>query len=127
MEIPVRSSGREELIDITEQVRRAVDIESGLCVVYCPHTTAGLTINEGADPSVRLDVLDALKRLVPDGAGYRHREGNSPAHVKASLMGSSLVILVEGGRLRLGTWQSIFFCEFDGPRDRRVFVKTVEG
>jgi secondary thiamine-phosphate synthase enzyme len=93
--------------------------------LHCLHTTAGLTINEAADPSVRVDILEVLDRLVPWRAGYKHMEGNAAAHVKSSLMGHSLTVLVQGGRLVLGTWQGIFFCEFDGPRSRRVQVKIV--
>ena len=93
--------------------------------MYCPHTTAGLTINEGADPSVRVDILNALKRLVPDNLDYKHLEGNSPAHIKASLMGSSLTILVENNKLKLGHWQKVFFCEFDGPRNRKIYVELL--
>jgi secondary thiamine-phosphate synthase enzyme len=125
MEINLRTSQREEFIDITQMVRELVNLKEGVCIVYCPHTTSGLAINEGADPAVRKDIIDALKRLVPDNLSYRHREGNSPAHIKASLIGNSLNILIENGNLQLGTWESIYFCEFDGPRDRRVFIKFV--
>ena len=92
----------------------------GLLTLYNPHTTAGLTVNEGADPDVRRDILDALARMVPDDAGYRHAEGNSPAHVMASLMGSSVAVIIHQGQMRLGTWQRVFFCEFDGPRSRTL-------
>ncbi|HSH12723.1 MAG TPA: secondary thiamine-phosphate synthase enzyme YjbQ [Desulfurivibrionaceae bacterium] len=117
-----------EFVDITAQVAKVV-AESGrpdgICCVYNPHTTGGLTINEGADPAVQEDILDVLRRLVPLDYPFRHLEGNSPAHLMASLMGSSVTVIYEGGRLRLGTWQKIFFCEFDGPRDRQVFWKIV--
>lgn len=111
--------------DITSLVSREVEgsgLKEGLCLVFVPHTTAGVTINEGADPSVRQDILDFLTRLVPASGNYRHSEGNSDSHIKATLVGSSVSIPIEKGRLALGTWQSIFFCEFDGPRSRRVIV-----
>jgi secondary thiamine-phosphate synthase enzyme len=117
-----------EFIDITEQLAVAVRVcgrEDGLCCVYNPHTTAGLTINEGADPAVQADIIGVLKRLIPLDYPYKHLEGNSPAHVMASLMGSSVSVPIEDGKLQLGTWQKIFFCEFDGPRSRRVFWRIV--
>jgi secondary thiamine-phosphate synthase enzyme len=98
-------------------------VEEGICQVFVPHTTAGILINEGADPSVRRDILNQLDKIVPWSGDYQHREGNSPAHIKASLVGSSETIFIENGRLVLGTWQSIYFCEFDGPRHRQVIVK----
>ena len=126
MEISVKTSKKEELIDITHRIGELVSISDGLCIVYCPHTTAGLTINEGADPDVRVDIIAALERLVPDNVSYKHVEGNSPAHIKASLIGNSLNVLVEDGELKLGTWQSIYLCEFDGPKNRKVFVKFIK-
>jgi secondary thiamine-phosphate synthase enzyme len=99
--------------------------ESGVCHIYVPHTTAGVTINEGADPSVARDILSTLNKLVPHVANYKHMEGNSDAHIKTSLIGSSETVIIEGGRLLLGTWQAIFFCEFDGARHRRVMVKVM--
>lgn len=129
-EFSVRTNSREALVDITGRVEEAVreaGVEAGLCVVAVPHTTAGITINENADPAVRRDLLMALSRVVPDSLPYTHGEGNSPAHVKASLVGSSAVILIADGRLRLGTWQGVFLCEFDGPRERRVRVKVLSG
>ena len=126
----IRTPDRECLIDITSQVVRIVDrwaAEEGICHVFVPHTTAGVTINENADPSVRRDILMALARAVPDSLPYTHDEGNSPAHVKASLVGSSVSVFIEGGRLRLGTWQGIFLGEFDGPRQRQVLVKIISG
>lgn len=111
------------LIDITAQAAQAVadsSITDGLCILYNPHTTAGLTINEGADPAVQTDIIAALRKIVPLDHPYQHMEGNSPAHVMASLMGSSVTIFIENGRLRLGTWQKIFLCEFDGPRTRKI-------
>ena len=129
LEISVRTPEREVLVDITERVLNAVGQAkpgfSGLISVFVPHTTAGITINEGADPSVARDIVEALRRLVPRDAGYRHSEGNSDAHIKASLMGSSVLVPVEQGRLRLGTWQSIYLAEFDGPRTRRVWITLV--
>ena len=124
--LSVKTSSRIEMVDITSMVQKELDAsghEEGLCVLYVPHTTAGITINEGADPAVRQDILSKLNELVPAGAGYRHMEGNADSHIKATLVGSSVTILVEGGRLVLGTWQRVFFCEFDGPRSRRVYVK----
>ncbi len=127
-EIEVKSSRRSELIDVTRDVQRVLGesgIESGLCSLFVPHTTAGVTINEGADPSVRRDIEVSLTRLIPEGGDYRHMEGNSDAHIKAALVGSSETFFVENGGLLLGTWQAIYFCEFDGPRHRKVKVKIV--
>ena len=128
-EIEIRTRSRAEMIDITPAVRAALaeeTIPNGLCLIYVPHTTAGVTINENADPDVPRDILAALERAVPFNAGYRHAEGNSPAHVKSSLVGASAMVIIEKGRLVLGTWQSIFFCEFDGPRTRKCLIKTVK-
>lgn len=119
----VHSTGRREFIDLSGRMRTIVresGIQNGLLLLYNPHTTAGLTINEGADPDVQQDILDTLARLVPDANHYRHLEGNSPAHVMASLVGSSVSIIVHQGQMQLGTWQRIFFCEFDGPRWRTL-------
>ena len=116
------------MIDITDEVERAIresGVKDGICVVYCPHTTAGLAINENADPSVRMDILNTLEKLVPYGARYLHLEGNADAHIKSTICGCSLHLIVEGGRAVLGTWQGIFFCEFDGPRSRRVLVEVI--
>jgi secondary thiamine-phosphate synthase enzyme len=118
------------LVDITAQVQQLIarsGIREGLCAVYVPHTTAGLTINESADPMVGADILKELDKIVPWRDGYEHTEGNSAAHIKASLMGASQSILVVGGQLRLGTWQGIFLAEFDGPRSRSVWVKVLAG
>jgi len=128
--VSVRTTARVDMVDITHLAQEEVEkagVTDGLCVVYVPHTTSGVTINEGADPAVCSDIIKKLKQLVPPHDGYRHMEGNSDSHIKASLMGSSVTVLVEGGRLVLGTWQKIFYCEFDGPRSRRFFVKTVNG
>jgi secondary thiamine-phosphate synthase enzyme len=116
------------MVDITDQVSRVVadsGIDEGICYVYVPHTTAALTINENADPTVRSDILSWLDKAVPWGDGYQHSEGNAAAHIKASLMGSSHSILVHNGRLRLGTWQGVYLCEFDWPRHRHVWVRVV--
>jgi len=124
--ISVSTRRREELLDITSSVEDAVgraDISSGLCVLYCPHTTAAITVNEGADPSVAEDMVMGLRRLIPRDWDFSHMEGNSDAHLKASLIGPSETVIVDGGRLVLGTWQRVFFCEFDGPRKRVFFVK----
>jgi len=125
-EIRVSTRSRTELVDITSEVQKVVadsGVGDGMCHVYVPHTTAGVTINENADPSVREDILMELNKVVPFQDNYKHLEGNAAAHIKATIVGSSETILVEGGRLLLGTWQGIFFCEFDGPRSRRVLVK----
>ena len=126
----VETRERTQLIDVTAKVRNAVEaagLTSGLVVVFVPHTTAGVTINENADPDVVRDVLMEMDKVIPLDDGYRHGEGNSAAHIKCSLFGPSLTVIVEGGRLQLGTWQGIYFAEFDGPRRRKVYVKTVEG
>lgn len=124
----VRSTHRNELIDITSQVEaeiRESGVKSGICYVYVPHTTAAVTINEGADPSVRLDIVNALSRLIPYEGNYTHREGNSDAHLKSTLVGVSQYIPIDEGRLVLGTWQAVYFCEFDGPRHRRVALQFI--
>lgn len=126
-EIPIKSMAKTEFIDITDHVQDAINelnIKKGVCYLFVPHTTAGITINEGADPSVKKDIEEQLVKLVPFDGSYHHSEGNSPAHIKASLLGFSTFILIEEGRLLLGTWQSIYFCEFDGPRNRRVSLKV---
>lgn len=122
----VRTSRRNEFIDITGEVAQAVleaGVNDGVITVFVPHTTAGITVNENADPSVVRDILATLERLVPENGNYTHGEGNSDAHIKASMMGFSLQVIVEDGKLALGTWQGIYFCEFDGPRNRKVWVK----
>ena len=127
-ELSVRTSSRVELIDITDLVQDVVSksgIKSGLGCVYVPHTTAGITINENADPSVRKDIIKELNKTIPFEDNYSHSEGNSAAHIKASLVGFSQNIFFEEKRLILGTWQGIYFCEFDGPRSRRVYVKII--
>lgn len=127
-ELTVPTHTRVEFVDITAEVQKAIRAEGladGLCHVFIPHTTAGVTINENADPDVARDVIAVLERLVPRSGDYRHVEGNSDSHAKASILGFSLTVPVAGGRLVLGTWQAIYFCEFDGPRRRRCIVTTI--
>ena len=128
MILSVKTHERTELIDVTSEINQLVlksGIDQGLCMVYVPHTTAGVTINESADPSVKTDMLMVLNQMVPWEANYRHLEGNSPAHIKSTLVGTSELITVEGKKLVLGTWQGIFFCEFDGPRNRKIDVRLL--
>jgi secondary thiamine-phosphate synthase enzyme len=123
--LELRTNARTQMLDITAEVRRIVaesGLEDALCVVYVPHTTAAVTINENADPDVARDMLMELNKLVPFEDGYRHGEGNSAAHIKSSMFNASCTVPIVGGRLLLGTWQGIYFCEFDGPRSRRVHV-----
>lgn len=125
--ISIKTTKRIDLVDITDEVRDIVSkskVKEGVCFLFCPHTTAGLTINENADPSVRRDIIDTLSKLAPENVGYSHNEGNADSHVKSSLLGQSLTIFVENGRLALGTWQGVYFCEGDGPRMREVWVKV---
>ncbi|MBL7156812.1 MAG: YjbQ family protein [Candidatus Omnitrophica bacterium] len=128
-EFHLSTPGKTAFIDITAQVEKVVkasSVKAGILTVFVPHTTAGVTINENADPSVRSDIIDGLDRIVPENVSYAHMEGNSPAHIKASLIGNSETILVKDGALFLGTWQGIYFCEFDGPRKRKVFLKVTK-
>jgi secondary thiamine-phosphate synthase enzyme len=125
----VRTSAKTGFIDITRSVQEAIQklgIKDGICFIFVPHTTAAITINENADPSVSKDIVMELNKIVPFQDRYHHLEGNSPAHIKASLLGPSQTLFVESGRLVLGTWQGIFFCEFDGPRNRNVYVKVMK-
>ncbi len=125
-EIQVNTSRQTEMIDITSRVSSVVKksgIQNGVCTVFVPHTTAAVTINENADPAVMRDILMETNKVIPFKDGYTHAEGNSSAHIKSSLFGCSIAVIVENNSLRLGTWQSIFFCEFDGPRSRRVWVE----
>ena len=130
MIITVKTRAKTELIDITSEIEQAVHssgIIEGLCMLYVPHTTAAITINESADPNVKADIMMILNKIVPWEAGYRHLEGNSPAHVKSTIVGPSEMIAIENSQLLLGTWQGIFFCEFDGPRTRKVNVRFLQG
>ncbi len=125
MILKVKTKAKTELIDITSEIQslvRSSGIEEGFCMLYVPHTTAAVTINESADPSVKSDILMILNKIIPWEAGYRHLEGNSPAHIKSTIVGASELIAIENEKLVLGTWQGIFFCEFDGPRNRKVNV-----
>ncbi len=124
--LTVKTHSKTELIDVTADIERMIQsasVSDGTCHVFVPHTTAAVTINESADPSVKSDILMVLNKVIPWKEAYGHGEGNSPAHIKASLVGSSEIIGIEGGRLVLGTWQGVFFCEFDGPRTRRLHVR----
>ncbi len=127
--VEIATAERCEFIDITAKAESAVreaKAASGLCLIFCPHTTAALTINENADPSVQKDIRNHLEELVPEGKGYAHGEGNSDSHIKSSLLGPSLSVIVADGKLVLGTWQGIYFCEFDGPRRRKVYIKIIK-
>jgi len=129
-EITLQTGARTDFVDLTSEVQAAVSglgLTEGVVVVFNPHTTAAVTINEGADPDVVVDISGALDRIVPWRDGYRHAEGNAAAHIKASMFGSSVTVIVSGGRLRLGTWQKIWFCDFDGPRRRQVWVRSLPG
>ena len=129
-EFSIRTHSRTEFLDITDQVGKIVQgnkIQSGMAVVFVPHTTAAVTIIENADPSVQHDILSDLNRLIPFAGGYQHTEGNSAAHIKSTLVGPSETLIIENGRLALGTWQGLYFCEFDGPRTRKVWVKIIPG
>lgn len=126
----IKTRSKTEFIDITDEIAKIItesDVKDGICVIYVPHTTAGVTVNEGADPSVKRDIINMLNKLIPFEANYEHAEGNSSAHIKATLTGASCSLIIQDGKLALGTWQSVFFCEFDGPRHRRVLVKLISG
>ena len=126
--IQLKTHSRSEFIDITQEVQEIVKkkkIKEGVFYVYVPHTTAAVTINENADPSVRKDILNEFNKMVPWDGNYTHAEGNAAAHIKATLVGSSVSVPISSGKLALGTWQGIYFCEFDGPRHREVFVQTI--
>ena len=128
-QLRIKTNSKTELVDITQGVQRLVTesgIRTGLCYVYVPHTTSGVTINENTDPNVGRDILKELNKVIPFDDNYGHTEGNSAAHIKSTIVGVSKAVMVEEGRLALGTWQSIFYCEFDGPRDRRVYVKVMK-
>ena len=126
--LDIKTDRRVEFQDITRRVRETVSasgVDNGICYLFSLHTTAGITVNEHADPSVVDDIINQLDTMVPQHSGYCHREGNSPAHIKASLMGDSETLFIEDGKIVLGTWQGVFFCEFDGPRNRTVLVKII--
>ena len=128
-EINIKTNACSEFVDITTQIRSVIresNVESGFCVVYCPHTTAAITINENADPDVKTDILRKLSNMVPAHENYRHIEGNSDAHIKSTLVGNSAQIIIHNGMLMLGTWQGIYFCEFDGPRIRKVWMSVTK-
>lgn len=127
--IEISSSSKEEMIDITSKVKKIVEeegIQNGICLIYTPHTTAGIIINENADPDVKRDILTMLRKIVPENLPYSHSEGNAPAHIKSAMIGNSRIIPLNKGSLSLGTWEGIFFCEFDGPRRRKVYVEIVK-
>ena len=128
--LELATTKRNDFIDITGEISGALSrarIESGLCYIHIPHSTAGITINENADPTVQADIESKLNKMIPKGENYTHPEGNSDSHIKSSLIGTALTLIVEKGSLVLGTWQGIYFCEFDGPRDRMIYIKTIEG
>ena len=128
--LEIKTTSRNELIDITDRIQKVISenkIKSGVCILYVPHTTAGITINENYDPSVKVDILEALEKMAPVSARYNHTEGNADSHIKTSLVGSSAIVLIEEGKILLGSWQGILFCEFDGPRTRKLVVKIIEG
>jgi secondary thiamine-phosphate synthase enzyme len=127
-EVKIQTNSRSEMIDVTSLVQTAISeekIKKGICIIFIPHTTAAVTINENADPDVPKDIIAALEKDFPEKGHYRHVEGNSPAHIKSSLFGASALVLIEEGRLVLGTWQAIFFCEFDGPRSRKIILSII--
>ncbi|OQX61087.1 MAG: hypothetical protein B5M56_09945 [Desulfococcus sp. 4484_241] len=124
--ITIETAHKKEMLDITSKLQKTVadsNVTDGVLVAYVPHTTAGITINENADPDVRHDILAHLEVLIPANSNFRHLEGNSDAHIQSSIMGSSVMVIIENGKLVLGTWQSVFFCEFDGPRTRKIYVQ----
>ena len=130
VKLDVRTNSQTQFIDITQEIQQAISksgIKSGICQIFIPHTTAGVTINENADPSVTRDILMELNKVIPFRDGYHHQEGNSAAHIKSSLVGCSLAVIIDGGQIQLGTWQGIYFCEFDGPRSRRLWLKIISG
>ncbi|MEJ2049258.1 MAG: secondary thiamine-phosphate synthase enzyme YjbQ [Calditrichota bacterium] len=130
VKLDVKTNSQTQFIDITQEIQQAVGksgIKSGTCHIFIPHTTAGVTINENADPSVTRDILMELNKVIPFDDSYHHMEGNSAAHIKSSLVGCSIYVIIDSGQIQLGTWQGIYFCEFDGPRSRRVWVKVISG
>jgi secondary thiamine-phosphate synthase enzyme len=128
-EITLSTSNRNELVDITQEVKDIVkqsNVKQGICIVYCPHTTAAITINESADPDVQRDIIVNLSKLIPENGDYQHSEGNSDSHIKSSIIGASETLIIKDNNLILGTWQNIYFAEFDGPRQRKVIIKILE-
>ena len=128
--INIKTSSRIELVDVTNKIASLIsrqNISSGICCLFVPHTTAGITINENADPTVQLDINSKLNELIPAGNNYSHLEGNSDSHIKSTVVGSSLNIIIDNGKLVFGTWQGIYFCEFDGPRNRKLYIKLIKG
>lgn len=129
MEYRVKTTKVQEFIDITSLINEEIKrqkVQEGIAIVFVPHTTAGVTINENTDPDVTIDIIGALNKVFPVEGDYRHYEGNSHAHIKASLMGSSCTLIIEKGKLKLGTWQGVYFCEYDGPRNRKVYIKVMD-
>jgi|SRR5699024_9350314 len=130
MEYSIRTKEEQEFIDISNIVKDEVEktgVKDGIAIIFLPHTSAGITINEGADPHVETDIIRSLNKRFPVEDNYLHMEGNSHAHIKASIMGSSATVIIENGSLKLGRWQGIYYCEFDGPRNRKLFIKVMEG
>jgi len=126
----IKTSRRIEMIEITEEIENIIarnNIKNGICCLFVPHTTAGITINENADPTVKMDINSKLSSLIPQDENYSHLEGNSDAHIKSILVGQSVNIIIDGGKPALGTWQGIYFCEFDGPGNRKIFIKLIKG
>ena len=130
IKLDIRTNSQTQFIDITREIQQAVGksgIKSGICHIFIPHTTAGVTINENADPSVTRDILMELNKVIPFDDNYHHTEGNSAAHIKSSLVSCSINVIIDSGQIQLGTWQGIYFCEFDGPRSRRVWLEIISG
>jgi len=128
--LEIKTNSRSEIIDITDKVQKIISdhkIKSGICIIYVPHTTAAITVNENYDPSVRIDILDYLEKIAPAATRYKHTEGNADSHIKTSVVGSSATLVIEDGKVLLGSWQGIMFCEFDGPRNRKLVVKIIAG
>jgi len=127
MDLHLNSNKKNEIIDITSKIEKIINIKNGICIIYCPHTTAGITINENYDSYVKKDIIKKIDKLIPDEHYFQHSEGNSDSHIKSTLIGNSKTIIIKNSKLVLGTWQGIFFYEFDGPRNRKVIVKFMEG
>lgn len=128
--LEIKTQKKVDLIDITSPIKKVIvksGVQEGICIIFVPHTTAGVTINENADPDVIRDIIESINKIVPFDASYKHSEGNSPAHIKSSLFSPDHTLIIENGTLSLGVWQGIYFCEFDGPRNRKLFVKVLGG